>query len=157
MVCKVDKLTVERLKELYSYCPATGLFTQVDSNGKNNMGRVPMSNGGRYLRLTIDGVSHSQHRLAVLYMDGSMPERGLHIDHINSDKLDNRWSNLRVVTAQVNQQNQPNAKCYVIVDRPSPYRVSKTFNGKTHNKAFKTEDEAVAYVSELKQKYDEVA
>jgi hypothetical protein len=32
--------------------------------------------------------------------------RGLHIDHINGDRLDNRFENLRVVTPQMNQVNR---------------------------------------------------
>ena len=42
----------------------------------------------------------------VLYGDIAL-KKGLHIDHINRDSLDNRGANLRVVTPKKNAQNRP--------------------------------------------------
>lgn len=43
------------------------------------------------------------HHLAL----GTTPQRGVHLDHINGDKLDNRRVNLRLTTVSQNAQNRP--------------------------------------------------
>lgn len=60
------------------------------------------SNGYVYFSTWQAGRSHPQtlHGLLVC------PPKGAHVDHINGDKLDNRRSNLRVVTPQRNQINR---------------------------------------------------
>ena len=45
------------------------------------------------------------HRLAFLYMTGAFPPA--EVDHINGDKVDNRWCNLRPATRSQNSANRP--------------------------------------------------
>ena len=70
----------------------------------------------------------------------------LQIDHINHDTLDNRKSNLRIVTIQENQFNQKQTKGYY--KYRGLYRSQITINNKTIQLGiFKTEQEAIqAYV-----------
>jgi len=63
--------------------------------------------GKGYRVLSILGKRYLAHRLAWLYVKGEWPNV---IDHINGDRLDNRFANLRNVT---NQQNHMNCKMAV--------------------------------------------
>jgi hypothetical protein len=98
------ELTQRRLKELLSYCPITGLFEWRQTRpGVNAASKVGTVSGG-YLRVSVDGQRHMAHRLAWLYMTGEWPHDT--IDHINRDRLDNRWGNLRCLPHRLNAQNQ---------------------------------------------------
>jgi hypothetical protein len=56
-----------------------------------------------YRHICIDGCTYKAHRLAYLYMTGEWPKD--QIDHINMDKNDNRWGNLRAATRSQNMAN----------------------------------------------------
>jgi hypothetical protein len=77
------------------YDPDTGWFTR---NGER-AGSL-YSNG--YRHIYIGGKRYKEHRLAFLFMTGEMPEQ---VDHINRNRSDNRWHNLRPVTSRQNMEN----------------------------------------------------
>ena len=56
-----------------------------------------------YVQITIDGVTHKAHRLAFLYLEGSIP---VQVDHTNHIRACNCWCNLQPATAQTNQKNR---------------------------------------------------
>lgn len=100
------KLTVERLREVLAYCPATGVFQWIkplSSNARKGdvAGCVCEKDG--YIRIRIDGTLHLAHRLAMLYIYQRWPEQL--VDHKNGIKSDNRIENLRCASKQQNAQN----------------------------------------------------
>jgi hypothetical protein len=102
-------ITQERLKELLHYDQHTGLFTWVKSpNRFMKLGDIAGSNASGYLKTRIDGCYYMNHRLAFLYMNGSFPKDM--VDHINGVRNDNRWTNLRDATRQMNGQNRRRAE-----------------------------------------------
>lgn len=116
-------LTAERARELLAYDPVTGaLVWRVRSlehflaserrtrehacaawNAKNADKPAGTPSHG-YLRVNIGRQSFPAHRLAWLIMHGEWPI--MDIDHINMDRSDNRWSNLRAATRSQNKANQ---------------------------------------------------
>lgn len=62
-------------------------------------------NADGYIKVIIDGNYYCAHRVIWLIKTGSWPDQGLEIDHINGDRSDNRFKNLRMVTKSENQRN----------------------------------------------------
>ena len=97
-------LTQERLQELLSYDPGTGIFTRVGKRGGRPAGSVAgVTKPDGYVEIRVDGPSYKAHRLAWLYMTGEWPKDKT--DHINRNPTDNRWSNLREATHSQNISN----------------------------------------------------
>jgi hypothetical protein len=94
----VTVLTAERLRELYSYDPETGLFAAVNPEA------TAFWQDHGYMRAMIDGKKYYAHRLAWLFVTGEWP---LHVvDHEDLDGLNNRWRNIRNATRSDNQANR---------------------------------------------------
>lgn len=101
------EMTQELLKQFVSYDPETGLLERthaVNRNGDRYEKRfTPRSVTKQgYRQLSMFKRPYLVHRLAWLYMTGSWPNE---VDHINGDRLDNRWRNLREVSSSMNRKN----------------------------------------------------
>jgi hypothetical protein len=100
-----NDLTAERMRAVTHYNPHTGAFTWRVPRRKCAVGAdAGSTTPGSYARVKIDYKLYLAHRLAWLYMTGEWPAH--HVDHINHDKSDNRWSNLRAATAKQNNENR---------------------------------------------------
>jgi len=100
-------LEQSELKRILKYNPNTGEFIWIARANKkaaaiklNTVAGFVFSNGYRYIR--INKKSRLAHRLAFLYMNGSIPEQ---IDHINHNRDDNRWANIRPANVSINNRN----------------------------------------------------
>lgn len=103
----MTELTIERLREVLSYDPDTGVFTRLKSlthNAREGSVAGSLKSSG-YMFIDVDNVRYRAHRLAWFYMTGEMPSQM--VDHRDNVRSNNRWSNLRLAN---NQQNGANSK-----------------------------------------------
>lgn len=102
-------LTAERVRELLNYDPDTGIFTRkIRTAQRHHVGDradfISKSGSAKgYHRVSVDSERYQAHRVAWLHYYGEWPS--VFIDHINGDRADNRISNLRQATAQLNLEN----------------------------------------------------
>ena len=97
-------LTQERLKEVLAYDPETGVATWRVKRGRSHgRARAGYIGPDGYWLIMVDGKSYLLHRLARFYMTGEWPKADS--DHINLDRADNRWANLREADRSHNNAN----------------------------------------------------
>lgn len=156
-------LTLSRVRDLLHYDPETGeVFSR--SLGR----RVGYDiEGGRYRRVRVPGsrTAYYEHRLIWFWMTGTWPEE---VDHINGDRCDNRWSNLREASRGQNACNRSkqrnNSTGYKNVIRVNncpnkPYRAYIRLCGRSiHLGYFSTPEEAnEAYWAAAQKHFGEFA
>lgn len=97
------EVTQGLLQRLYTYNPSTGELICKQPRTHLQQGDVvgSLQNTG-YLATSIGNKHYLIHRLIWMYVKGYFPTQ---IDHINHNKLDNRWDNLREVSNTENIRN----------------------------------------------------
>ena len=100
-------LTQERLRQLMTYDPDTGVLTRrvkMNNNGAEAGTPVGTLCPDGYCKTRVFGKPYTVHRLIWLYVHGNWPTNK--IDHINRVTHDNRLANLREVTHSQNMENR---------------------------------------------------
>ena len=128
-----------KLKELFDYdpnlgtlCWKVGKFIGLDTCRRANV--------RGYAMVRIAGSRYMTHRIIYKWMTGIDPSDFV-VDHINHNKLDNRFINLRLCTAEQNTMNciAPKNSCKV----GNRYRATMSVDNKTvHLGYFDTPEEA---------------
>jgi len=92
------------LKKAFSYDENTGLFTRLyNTGGQTTQDKVGTLNDKGYRLISYRNKQYRAHRLVFIYMGVKLISE---VDHINHDKDDNRWCNLRTVNRNANLENQ---------------------------------------------------
>lgn len=99
-------LTQDHLKSILEYNQKDGNFRWklLPTINQIKVGDIAGSVDVRgYVHIGIEGKIYYAHRLAFLYMTGSLPEK--EVDHKNQNKTDNSWENLRECNRSQNGAN----------------------------------------------------
>jgi hypothetical protein len=103
-------LDQDELRRVMSYDPVSGHFRHRSRADRDQTwhtrfaGQIAGAVQGNGYHYIVMGPKHYlAHRLAWLYMTGELPDG--QIDHINGDRTDNRWANLRAATQMQNSMN----------------------------------------------------
>jgi len=105
-------ITAEYVRDHYNYDPVTGIVTYrknrkfvLIGSEVGTRASAGMNGNNQYIRTKCKGKVYRLHNIIFLYVEGRLPEG--QIDHIDGDKLNNRWDNLREVTQSENSRNRP--------------------------------------------------
>lgn len=98
-------MTPEYCRELFNYDPKTGVFTwRVAKGPRGRPGALAGSpQGDGYLQVQVDGRKYLLHRLAWSYVRNEEPPKL--IDHIDGNRRNNIFANLRPADRSINSQN----------------------------------------------------
>lgn len=137
--------SLDRVRELLDYTPATGAFTwRVDRGGRipagAPAGTITRQGGYSYKLMVIDGRRCYAHALAWMLQTGTWPNRI--VGFKDRDGLNLRSDNLVLVTQATNQQRRTRAKTgtrtglqgvTVLDGRARPYQGRITVEGRVHH------------------------
>lgn len=149
-------ISADEVRRAFSYDEETGVLSWVnphpDSRGMVGRAVTARSNSG-YIVVTINKVKYQAHRIIWLYVTGFMPRE--FIDHINGNKDDNRFCNLREASRGQNGMNRPANLSNLsghknVYPNKGGFLVRVTACGKSHQKWFKRLDDAVECAASMR-------
>lgn len=158
----MSKITADELRTALVYDANLGTFIWLIRPSKAiKIGYIAGALDDKgYITIGINKRIYKAHRLAWLYVTGEWPN-GL-IDHIDGNKSNNSFANLRVVNESGNSQNvrRPNKRnksgFMGVIFYQNKWRASMTVNGKTKWLGdYATPEEAHQVYLEAKRKHHE--
>lgn len=126
--------SIDELRGMFDYDPATGVVTRTIKTGKNTYaGQVVGSNSNGYLSVMVGGQNIMLHRMIMAMELGVWPD---FVDHRDRNRSNNKRENLRVATRALNNHNKTSVGKSgvrnVRVSADGVYYVNVTKNGKRH-------------------------
>jgi len=106
MARRMECLSYDLVRELFNYCPETGILTwAVRPARRVHVGDIAgtLTVPG-YWEVRIKNIPYRVHSVIWLWMTGTWPDDV--IDHIDTDGANNRWLNLRPATHAENTANR---------------------------------------------------
>lgn len=103
-------LSQDRVRSCLEYDPDSGSLRWSVHKGTKKPGDEAGVVSGGYRLVRLDGRLYKAHALIWLLVTGALPEGD--IDHIDGDGLNNRWSNLRVLSHRENMRNVVQARSH---------------------------------------------
>lgn len=102
--CNPGNQTVDQalVKKFFNYGTTSGVLTWRLPTKLNQIGDEVGSLDSGYLRVRLGKKQYRVHRLIWLYQTGYLPEQ---VDHIDHNRMNNKWDNLREVDALTNAHN----------------------------------------------------
>lgn len=102
-ISSTNEVTQDFLQKVFHYNEETGDLTHRFTTISGKQGELATyQHSGSYLSVCIGKKQYLAHRVIFLMQTGRWPEQ---VDHINHNRSDNSWKNLREVIEGQNQQN----------------------------------------------------
>lgn len=98
-------MSLDALKEVFSYCPDSGVITRDVGRFKSKVGPLVLKTSHGYIRMTHNQKDYQAAKFAFAFMGVNIPQ-GMTVDHIDGDRSNNVFANLRLVTKRQNDQNK---------------------------------------------------
>jgi len=150
----------EQLERKFSYNPATGKLIRKFNTGEKEAGFL----SGDYLRISLKGKLYLMHRVIWKLVTGEEPEG--YIDHIDGNRFNNAWSNLRDVThdknmwnAKLFHNNRSGYRGVSFIQQHQKWRAAISVDGRKHHLGYfsTAEDAHIAFAEATSRMRDEFA